>query len=80
MNKKKNLKRNLKDVKRGVQLATNIVNKNLIIELEVESILLIPVVSMGISSFQWVEEYGQLRQMSVFWCNAMIRDSMISNR
>jgi hypothetical protein len=79
MNKKKNLKKNQKDVKRGVQRATNIANKNSTIELGVESILLIPVASTDINSFQWVEEFGQRRQMIAFLSSAMIRDSMISN-
>ena len=66
MSRKKNSKKNQKDVKKGVLHATSIVNKNLIIELVEEFILLIPVASTDISSFQWVEEYGQLRRMSAF--------------
>jgi hypothetical protein len=60
------LKKNQKDAKRGVQHATNTANKNLIINLEEKIILLILVAFMDISFFLWVEEFGQLRQMSVF--------------
>ena len=66
MNKKKILKKNQKDAKRGVQHAINTANKNLIINLEEKIILLILVAFMDISFFLWVEEFGQLRQMSVF--------------